>query len=376
MSNERIGPAEAGNLWRTEIALRVSELRNRLDAVCALDPDTGRPGDGHGQRPSEGGDVVAVAHVGAGGMEVAVGTASPPHRSAVDPAARACHIAAVREALADAEQAIVIRGGFGPWLDRIRAWWTGQRITAAWESVHRAEAELAAICSQDDALAVIPGLRAWMQQVLTDRQELACYERAFEDAVRARAIDRTVLRQAYEDTITANVDWHSSMRTFRNILFSVAAVLALLLLALAVWHAIDPQVVSLCRTVRSRTLCFGEHASPAGHALVLILLIGAVGGLLSSAFLLGKMESAPSRYNLLIPQLTLKAVTGAATALAGVILVQSHVLVAPVGGLSTGVMLAYALLFGFSQQLLTQYVDRRGVDLLKPQTEGRTARRR
>ena len=333
MSDERIGPAEAGNLWRTEIALRVSELRHRLDAVCA---------------------PAAVA----------------------DPALRACHVAATREALADAEAAIVLRRGAGSWWPRVHAWWTGQTITAAWESVHRAEAELVEISSDADALAALPKLRAWMRQVLTDRDELACYEKAFDEAVRAEAIDRTILRQAYQDTIAANVDWHSSMRTFRNILFSVAAVLALLLLGLAIWHAASPDVISLCRTVSGRTICFGEREQPAGHALLLILLMGAIGGLLSSAFLLGRMESAPSRYNLLIPQLTLKAVTGAATALAGVILIESHVIVAPVGGLSTAVLLAYALLFGFSQQLLTQYVDRRGVDLLKPQAESRAARRR
>jgi hypothetical protein len=79
------------------------------------------------------------------------------------------------------------------------------------------------------------------------------------------------------------------------------------------------------------------------------------------------MEHAPSRYNLLAPQVVLKASAGAATALIGVLLVVSHVIVAPVGGDSTAVLLAYAAVFGFSQQLLTQFVDKRGADLINPQ---------
>lgn len=329
-------PSSAANLWRTEIALRVRELRHRLATVCAADD-------------------------------------SP----AMDPARRTCHVKAVEEALDDADAAIAQDGGLSSWWPRVHAWWTGQKITAAWEAVHRAEAELAEIGSDADALAALPQLRSWMRQVLTDRDELACYERAFDDAVRDRRIDRTVLRQAYQAAIAANVDWHASLRTFRNILFSVAAALALLLLGLAVWHAANPAVVSLCHATGSRVACFGEGSRPAARALIEVLLVGAVGGLLSSAFLLGRMESAPTRYNLLIPQVVLKAVAGAATALVGVILVVSQIVVAPVGvQSSTATLLAYAAVFGFSQQLLTQFVDRRGSDLLKPQPESRRARGR
>jgi hypothetical protein len=359
-----VDPEAAGSLWRTEIALRVRELRHRLVAVCA--------GDGDGEGGGE--EIVAIAaQLGAEGVGVAIGTTGTTREAArLDGRRRACHIAATRQALEDANAAIRLRPGS---VGRVRRWWSGQTITAAWEAVHRAEAELIEISSRGDALATLPQLRAWMRQVLTDRDELACYEHELDEAVRARSVDPALLRRAYQDTITANVDWHSSMRTFRNVIFGVAGALGLLLLVLATWHAIDADVLSLCRR-GARPACFGEGARPVREALFEVLLVGALGGLLSSAFFLGKTERAPSRYNLLIPQIVLKAVAGAATALVGVILVKAHVFVAPVGGSSTAVLLAYAAVFGFSQQLLTQFVDRRGVDLLKPQQERRTARRR
>jgi hypothetical protein len=257
-------------------------------------------------------------------------------------------------------------------LRRLREWASGKAITAAWESVHRAERELAAIESDAEALAALPQLRAWMRQVMSDRDLLASYEQTFDAAVRSRrAPDRSTLRQAYQDAITANVDWHASLRAFRNVLFGLGAILALLLAGLGVWHVINPHVVALC-PANGRAKCFGGggHVSPA-RAIFEVELVGMIAGVLGTAFLLGRLDTAPSRYNLLAPQIVLKAVGGAATALIGVLLVESELIVSPAGGQSTVVLLAYAAVFGFSQQLLTQFVDRRATTLLSPGGSGR-----
>jgi hypothetical protein len=247
----------------------------------------------------------------------------------------------------------------------VREWASGEAITAAWESVHQAERELAAIETDAEALAALPQLRSWMRQVMSDRDLLGSYEQTFDDAVRAhRAPDRSTLRQAYQDAITANVDWHAGLRAFRNTLFCLGALLALVLVGLGVWHVLNAGVVPLCSS-DSRPTCFGTSGTTSPARVIFeIELVGMVGGLLGTAFLLGRLEQAPSRYNLLAPQIVLKAVGGAATALIGVLLVESELIVAPAGGRSTAVLLAYAALFGFSQQLLTQFVDRRASDLL------------
>ena len=94
-----------------------------------------------------------------------------------------------------------------------------------------------------------------------------------------------------------------------------------------------------------------------------------LGGLLSVAFGLGAVNVPPSRYNLRAAQAVLKPLTGAATALIGVLLVQSDILIAPAETPSESLLLAYAAIFGFSQQLLTQFVDRRASELMTGKAE-------
>ncbi len=375
-------------LWRTEIALRVSDLGARLalaraaapapDAQDGVDRDAadragaGRRGLWRGRRRPDVGFLTLARVAGAvGGVGFASpasrvpDAANPPAAAAAPPLAAAVrdqHAAATQRALCDAVETITARHRL--WR-RVREWASGEAITAAWESVHQAERELAAIETDAEALAALPQLRSWMSQVMSDRDLLSSYEQTFDDAVRAhRAPDRSTLRQAYQDAITSNVDWHASLRAFRNTLFCLGALLALLLVGLGVWHVLNASVVPLCSS-DSRPTCFGTSgATSPARVIFEIELVGMVGGLLGTAFLLGRLEQAPSRYNLLAPQIALKAVGGAATALIGVLLVESELIVAPAGGRSTAVLLAYAALFGFSQQLLTQFVDRRASDLL------------
>ena len=374
-----VAPAPPGamrGLWRTEIALRVSDLGARLAlaqaAAPAAQPDADRAGGRRRQRRRRDVGFLTLARVagaigGAGFASPAPSVPQPaePAAAAVPPLAAAVrdqHTAATQRALGDAVATITARHRL--WR-RVREWASGEAITAAWESVHQAERELAAIETDAEALAALPQLRSWMRQVMSDRDLLSSYEQTFDDAVRAhRAPDRSTLRQAYQDAITANVDWHSSLRAFRNTLFCLGALLGLLLVGLGVWHLLNTGVVPLCSS-DSRPICFGTtgRTSPA-RVIFEIELVGMIGGLLGTAFLLGRLEQAPSRYNLLAPQIVLKAVGGAATALIGVVLVESELIVAPAGGRSTAVLLAYAALFGFSQQLLTQFVDRRANDLL------------
>jgi hypothetical protein len=352
-----MAPWRARGVWRTEVALRVRELRHRLDAA---DEDAFR--EGH---DGDGGEEAVGAEADAGGVDA---TVAELVQSRVERRRRSKHIRAAEQALRDATKAIELERR---WPGRIHDWWTGQMLTAAWEAVHQAEAELVEIGSDADALVTLPRLRAWMRQVLADKRHLREYEKRFDTWVNDRGAspDRTVLRQAYEDAISGNIEWYCSLRAFRNMIFLVAAGLLVLLVGLGLWHALNPNVVSLCETMNNTQACFGGGGGPAPWTIFGLELVGAVGGLLSGAFLLGRLKRPPSRYNVLVPQMLLKVVAGAAAAAFGVLLVQAQA-----GIESTTVLLAYAGLFGFSQQLLTRFVDERGDDLLKPQPGGNDAK--
>jgi hypothetical protein len=225
--------------------------------------------------------------------------------------------------------------------------------------------------------ASLPRLIAWIQQVMPTGDSQTRYERQLTDFMdKTSELDRTVVDQAYQDAIRANNEKHANLRVFRNLLAVVTAALAVLLVGLAVWHALNVNFVSLCGNVTpaAQTTGAAATANPARRCIddsksrafdvAEIELIGAIGGLLSIAFGLGSVETPPSRYNPRPQQAALKPVAGAATGLIGVLLIQSDILIAPASTTSESLLLAYAAIFGFAQQLLTQFVDKRAGKLL------------
>ena len=76
----------------------------------------------------------------------------------------------------------------------------------------------------------------------------------------------------------------------------------------------------------------------------------------------------PSRYDPKSWQAFLKPATGAVTGILGVMLVQSELILAPTGN-KDYVLLIYAVLFGFSQQLFTRTIDKQADQLVNPATK-------
>jgi len=248
---------------------------------------------------------------------------------------------------------------------RLIAWVTGSAVTTAWESVHQAAAQLVQLESDETVRSSLPRLLDWIGQVMDKGPMRDRYERELTAIIEGKKpVDRTLVHQAHQDVLTSNNEWHANLRTFRNVLLLAAGVLVLALLALAIWHAVNRQFVSLCDPNAAE----GHHCfrgdKPRSADIAAIELVGAIGGLLSVAFGLGSEKSAPSRYNVRFAQMLLKPAAGAATAVVGVLLVQSGLIVAPAQKNSETLFLAYAAIFGFSQQLLTQFVDKRAGKLL------------
>jgi hypothetical protein len=286
--------------------------------------------------------------------------------TAAPPEVRETRVEAVKAAIKHASEAILV----GTLPKRIANWWTGAAITAGWESVHGAEAELVDIESEADVRASLPHLATWLQQVMPTGEPRKRYEGELTEYMNAaKTLDRTIVRQVYKDVVRSNNESKANLRAFRNLLIVLTAALATVLVAIAVWHAIDPGFVSLCGTGgsgTSATACLSGKQSR-GHDVLEVELLGALGGLLSLvvAFTASGTETPPSRYNVRPAQAALKVVAGAATGLVGVLIVQSGIIVSPASQTSSEVLfLVYAVVFGFSQQLLTKFVDKRAESLL------------
>jgi hypothetical protein len=315
------------SIWRTEVGVRVRELTNRLDAAIA---SAGEPDE-------------------------------------QQKAAKAAVESSLEKAQDTLDQEQTRWGG-------LVSWWTGDTIATAWEAVHEAEFKLVRLEEADAVKANLPWLLSWIQGAMEKGKRRSSYEKALEDQERKDPpLDLTQIEQAYRDVIVANSDRYANLRAFRNNLVLVTGVLLTLVCGLAIWHAWNAGVMTLCSNQREDGVvhCLDGTTSH-GWDVALVALVGAIGGMLAIAFGLTNAETLPYRYDPRTWQVLLKPVAGAATALAGVLFIQSNLLISPAGTRSESVLLAYALLFGFSQQLFTQFVDKRAGSLIE--TDGKESK--
>jgi hypothetical protein len=265
-------------------------------------------------------------------------------------------------------------------------WWRGTSIEQAHRSLHAARVFLVELVEQEDVDALLPGVLARVQSCLpaTDPQriELEKLPNANPEVKRAKII------RALERGYAATDEAHANIRRFRNVLLCAAALIAAVTFWLIGKVAEHPTTVPLCfqpdittaqaamlppdqRPGSRRTVCpSGEQAvgdgplQPSGADVWIVAGLGLLGSGLASAVSVRKMASSAAPYDVPLALALLKVPTGALTALAGILLLG--------GGFVPGLseldtqrqILAYALVFGYAQQLATRFLDDRATTLL------------
>jgi hypothetical protein len=110
----------------------------------------------------------------------------------------------------------------------------------------------------------------------------------------------------------------------------------------------------------STTFCpSGDRQAPSSGDVVIVSGLGLLGGSLAAAFAIRKVRGSATPYDVPIALAVLKVPSGALTAVVGILLLG--------GGFVPGFseldsqrqILAYALLFGYAQQLGTRFIDDR-----------------
>jgi hypothetical protein len=265
-------------------------------------------------------------------------------------------------------------------------WWRGTSIEQAYRSLHAASVFLVELVTEEEVDALVPGVLARVQSCLpaTDPQRIELEQLPnFE-----KDIKRAKLIRALERGYDATDETHTRIRHFRNVLLCATALIAAFAFLLIREVAADPTAVPLCfqpdittaqaATLRSdqtpgsrRSVCpSGEQALGAAPLqasrpdIWIVAGLGLLGGGLAAAVSVRKMASSATPYDVPIALALLKVPTGALTAVAGILLLG--------GGFVPGLseldtqrqILAYALVFGYAQQLATRYIDDRATTLL------------
>ena len=330
------------NAWARHVRVQVVGIENRLNGAVAAAPSTQH---------------------------------DPGH-------AVAAHLRSAREAI----------GYRRPGPSRIADWWRGTSVEEAFMSLHAARVALVDVLPDDDVKALVPDAVARVGACLspTDPRRIAVEQ--LPDEHHSPSHRRAVLRHALEMSYAASDESHARVRALRNVLL-MAALLITVFMSCFIWFvSVDPGAVPLCfhpgvsvgeaeqaaRTrggaadgYSERTVCptgeqdvGGPVQAPARRDVQIVVGLGVLGGALASTVSLRTLSGKVTPYGIPVAVALLKLPIGGLTAVAGIILLGG----AFVPGLSNldsqRQILAYALVLGCAQQLVTQFIDRRASALL------------
>jgi hypothetical protein len=299
-----------------------------------------------------------------------VALAGPSRR---DPEKREAVAKAIEKFLATAEMAIDPKRRFlgvrGP-VDR----WRGTSVVVAYQSLHAAEVFLVDLLPDEQVQVLVPTVEARARAALdpADPRWLAVDQLPAVVAER-RPGYRTAVQQAMRIGYDTADRAHVQVRNFRNMLLASAFVLLFLMGALAWLVAANPDAMPLCFTPNTgtaaaetiQTVCpSGDHKQPTGGDVLIVAGLGLLGGALAAAFSIRNARGASTPYDVPVALAFFKLPLGALTAVTSILLLGGSF----VPGLSEldsqRQILAYALVFGYAQQLISRLIDNRAQTVL------------
>jgi hypothetical protein len=272
----------------------------------------------------------------------------------------------------------------GRWA-RFKALLGGSPLERTASNLDAAEADLLRVAPPDYLEGQLPGLLAHVRAHLAPddprRKEM---EELCNPGSRGR------LTEAERNAVIAAARAASSaarreilqIRSFRNILYICALALTVTVAGLLVLGVLRPRLLPLCFKPTNFAVC----PSGVGHVIPqnanerevdaavrdaasrwdipIVAMVGVIAAAISAAVALRKLHGTSTPYALPVALAVLKLPTGALTAVLGLLLMRGGF----VPGLSAldnpAQIIAWAILFGYAQQLFTRLVDDRAHDVL------------
>ncbi len=240
------------------------------------------------------------------------------------------------------------------------AYWSGNAPDQAWLAVHAAEEALLPLQDNETLRGKASTIIAWGSLTLGARDPRVTevsdlVKRASSGNQEIDAVTRQRLKSMLRSANDESDSSYASSRSFRNLVLIaslVAAFIGVLIAVLGIWWA---EAAPLC----DANVCpIATHSVPTGLDVAAVELFGVLGAVLAVAFSLRRLRGTRNPYGIGLVQGLLKIPLGALTGFTGVLIVQSGLISGIVKPGSAGQVVAYAVVFGYSQQLLTSLVDK------------------
>lgn len=260
-------------------------------------------------------------------------------------------------------RAATIRPGM---FSRIWRWGSGSDMELAWRSLHAADQTLLLIQDDETVKARLPEIEAAVEANLpAGDARIDRYVAALTKGPLTRAQLR-IIKQAADAASDAS---HDNVRNYRNWLLIAGSVLTVVLFALAVIHNLNPDFLKICQAPQVSTPAgtaaaksISSQCSAQGANVFEMELAGVLGGIVAAVWALTRMTSFTGVLALPLWQALLRIPTGAATALLGVLVLQSGLLSALVPQ-TEDKLVAYAAVFGYAPAYLLRMLDQKVNDV-------------
>jgi hypothetical protein len=287
---------------------------------------------------------------------------------------------AIEDHLAVVRDACTRTGRIGQRGSRDR--WRGTSVERAYLNLHSAKIFMVDVVPDFDLDAVVPDVTTRLAMSL-DRNDprRVDLERMLHTA-RGHA-RRSALRQAMETAYDASDEEYIRLRDFRNIIILAAAAITILTALLVGAVVRYPDAIPLCfepgvtvATVTGQqtaqpsgepvqSVCpSGDRQRPTSGDVLIVAGLGALGGALGALVAIRNLRGSSTPYSVSTALAVLKVPSGALCTMIGMLLLS--------GGFVPGLtnlddqrqILAYALIFGIAQQLVTRVADNRAQQIL------------
>jgi hypothetical protein len=241
-------------------------------------------------------------------------------------------------------------------------WWSGSEVEECWRLLRQAEEGLLGLAG---GAALVQRARSALAHAEHSPGVDAVLTASLRTELEKQKPDETALRRAALDVVRTSHDLsdaqHQRVRSYRNQLMGVSAVLVLLAGALLLGlHLTSPDGVVGHLVPVPESFRLGTAPTVA-----LVMFFGALGALFSAVPSLAQAPESNSPFNLPRQQALLKVLAGAWSAVLGLLFVQAQLLADNPAVASLGSLVALAVVFGAGQEAVTRFADHKASALLK-----------
>jgi hypothetical protein len=235
--------------------------------------------------------------------------------------------------------------------------------------------------------AMVPGLLAHIREHLAVSDERRVQAEQIALSVRAGGVldeaQRQILADAASVARQAHLKENLRVRSFTQIVYGLFAVLTVVVVLVGLVGALSPHTVPLCFLPEGiGVVCatgseavdrsqppgadvdelFARVASPWDYAVV--QFVGMVAAAIAAAASLRRIRGSSTPYNVPVALALLKLPTGALTAVLGLLLMRGEFIPGLQSLDSSAQVIAWAVIFGYAQQLFTRFVDNQAQTVL------------